>query len=167
MKTDESIETNGLRVGHNSKELSTLKNNEILTLKDIDVLGEEGDELTNEALVRDARFKKELQDKVGAESVKNNGRTVRGFQMGEDNNDNDEDEDNMMITDATIKLSTKDHAGEENSRDMESSKGHVKISNLFSDVEASELQPASTNSKPKKPIKMEKVKEKDNSEFEE
>lgn len=160
MQTDESIETNGLRVGHNSKELSTLKNNEILTLKDIDVLGEEGDELTNEALVRDARFKKELQDKVGAESVKNNGRTVRGFQMGEDNNDNDEDEDNMMITDATIKLSTKDHAGEENSTDMESSKGHVKISNLFSDVEASELQPASDYSKPKKPIKMKKLKKK-------
>lgn len=160
VQTDESIEANGLRVGHNSKELSTLKNNEILTLKDIDVLGEEGDELTNEALVRDARFKKELQDKVGAESVKNNGRTVRGFQVGEDDNDNDEDEDNMMITDATIKLSTKDHAGEDNSKDMESSKGHVKISNLFSDIEASELQPASDYSKPKKPIKMKKLKKK-------
>lgn len=160
IQTDESIETNGLRVGHNSKELSTLKNNEILTLKDIDVLGEEGDELTNEALVRDARFKKELQDKIGAESVKNNGRNARGFQMEEDNNENNEDDDNMMITDATIKLLSKDHAGKDKSTDMESSKGHVKISNLFSDIEASELQPASDYSKPKKPIKMKKLKKK-------
>lgn len=160
IQTDESIETNGLRVGHNSKELSTLKNNEILTLKDIDVLGEEGDELTNEALVRDARFKKELQDKIGAESVKNNGRNVRGFQMEEDNNENNEDDDNMIITDATIKLLSKDHAGKDKSTDMESSKGHVKISNLFSDIEASELQPASDYSKPKKPIKMKKLKKK-------
>lgn len=160
IQTDESIETNGLRVGHNSKELSTLKNNEILTLKDTDVLGEEGDELTNEALVRDARFKKELQGKVGAESVKNNGRNVRGFQMEEENSDNDEDEGNMMITDATIKLSSKNLAVIDKSTDTESSKGQVKISNLFSDIEDSELQPTSDYTKPKKPIKMKKLKKK-------
>ncbi|CUM49896.1 uncharacterized protein AC631_00834 [Debaryomyces fabryi] len=157
VQASESDELDGLRVGHNSKELSTLKNNEILTLKDTDILGEkEEDELTNESLVRDARFKKDLQDKLGAERVKNN---VRGFQMDEDYNENDEADDNLMITGATIKLTTKNQGGNEPT-EVESSKGHVKISNLFSDIEDSDLQPANDYLKPKKPMKMKKIKKK-------
>lgn len=157
IQAGEISQPDGLRVGHNSKELSTLKDNEILTLKDTGILEEkEEDELTNESLIRDARFKKDLQDKRGAERVKKN---VKGFQMDEDLNEDDEADDNVMITGSTIKLSTKDQ-GQNNPMEIESSNGHVKISNLFSDIDDPELQPANDYSKPKKPMKMKKLKKK-------
>lgn len=156
----ESDETNGLRIGHNSKDLSKLGNDEILNLKDTGLLEEDDDELINETLIRNAKFEKDLQHKRGADNVKNNGRRAGEFSTDYENNDNDEENDNLMITGATIKLPTKDTTEKKKSTEMESSKGHVRISNLFSDDEISETQPASDYSKSNRPVKMKKLKKK-------
>lgn len=155
-----SDETNGMRVGHSSKDLLTLGDEDILTLNDTNVLEGEEAELTNDRLTRNRKLDRELNDKREADHVKNNGRRIRGFSMEDDDENNMEEENSMMITNAVIELPKDDHTLREDSKEAESSKGAIKISDLFAESELPDIEQSSDYSKTKKPQKMKKLKKK-------
>lgn len=149
-----SAELDGLKIGHNSKEISSLGDDAILTLKDTNILGDGDDELTNESLTNIAKVKKNLADKLEADGYSNTGKRLRGFSAEDDEDGGD---DYLTITDSTIKLTEQNK--ENGTKTDETSKQQVQISNLFSDNDDSDIEShqPSDYAKRKKRVRMKKI----------
>ncbi|KAI5957753.1 hypothetical protein KGF57_003019 [Candida theae] len=156
-------------IGHSTRELQNLRNNDILTLQDTNLLNDdddddgEGDVLVNEALTAEAKVKNNLKERREAEMIKFNGRHYR-----RNNDEDDDDEGDRMDkgnrTDGVIKkkpvVIKNSNINLNKSAEVEMDKAEslpvntMKFSNFFGNLEK-ELSGEST---PKPQIKMKKLK---------
>ncbi|EMG46506.1 SNU66 66 kDa U4/U6.U5 small nuclear ribonucleoprotein component [Candida maltosa Xu316] len=138
-------------IGHTAKELKSIGDEEILTLKDSDLLDDE-DVLTNEKLLRNSKIEKDLREKKEAENIKFNGRHYRPNDDDGDSDDGDDNEflmkEKVIVGKSTIEIPK--------SKKQEKQKPAA-YTNLFEDIDELEEQ------KPKTVVKMKKIKKKSNS----
>ena len=146
---DKEHDLSGVKIGHSAKELGEMTQDEILTLKDKDILDDDDseDELNNDRLVRKDALTKELAEKAEADNVKFNGRHHVGFQ--EDQDDKEIDQENLIISGSSINIP----------RVQEVAKPRgISIDSLFSDHSGTEeIQNDYSRAKP---VKMKKLKKK-------
>lgn len=155
-KAKAAAEVDGIAIAHSSKELQDIGDDEIFTLKDTNIIGEDADadELDNYQLTKKAALKKELKEKKEADSLKFNGRRTV-----EDSEEEEESEEKVLISGSTVVLPQ--HEVEEV---KEPKTGQVQIASLFDDEEDMDnsidgVSNDYSRSK-KKPIKMKKIKKK-------
>ncbi|CAK9684928.1 unnamed protein product [Candida parapsilosis] len=125
-------------IGHSAKELQTLRNNDILTLQDTDILEDDDadDVLINEALSANAKVRKNLDERKEAEMIKFNGRHYKRNRDDEDPGQ-DELENGMMKKPVVINNSSIDlRQSESTSNKAESAPPNTtKFNNLFDNWE--------------------------------
>ncbi|KAG7665853.1 uncharacterized protein J8A68_000679 [[Candida] subhashii] len=162
-KTDD-IDIKETRIGHTGKELRQIHNEEILTLADTDIINnedeDEGDILTNERLLAEAKLKRDLDEKKQAESVKYSGRRYQNQDDKSESEDEDEEGGSEYLTKEKLVM-TGSEIVLPKSKDVDRSKksnADMKFGDLFE-----ELDTVEEVKKPKNVIKMKKIKQKKNS----
>lgn len=146
---DKEHDLSGVKIGHSAKELGEMTQDEILTLKDKDIIDDDDseDELNNDRLVRKDALTKELAEKAEADNIKFNGRHHVGFQ--EDQEVKEIDQEHLIISGSSINIP----------RVQEEAKPKgVSIDILFSDH--SETEETQNDYLRAKPVKMKKLKKK-------
>ncbi|CCG24113.1 hypothetical protein CORT_0E05280 [Candida orthopsilosis Co 90-125] len=145
-------------IGHSAQELQNLRNNDILTLQDTELLkddddDDEGDILVNEELAANAKVQKNLNERREAEMIKFNGRHYKrnDDDMGGDNLGEVVAKKSVIIKNSSISLKN----SESGSNKAESvPQNTTKFSNFFDDLEESPEE--NTGSQPQ--IKIKKLK---------
>lgn len=145
-------------IGHSAQELQNLRNNDILTLQDTELLkddddDDEGDILINEELAANAKVQKNLNERREAEMIKFNGRHYKrnDDEMGGDNLGEVVAKKSVIIKNSSISLKS----SESGSNKAESvPQNTTKFSNFFDDLEESPEE--NTGSQPQ--IKIKKLK---------
>jgi U4/U6.U5 tri-snRNP-associated protein 1 len=131
------------KISHGLNELSSLKDNDILTLEDTGVLeDDEGDKLANDELKQNSKLKKDLLEKKKADSIKFNGRRYQNFE--DEDEAQDSTEKSVVIT-GTITIPTQK---EKKQNDM----GKIDLNDIFSEI------PTSVSSDYAAPTKIKKIK---------
>ena len=157
-------------IGHTSKELQSLGNNEILTLKDTDLINDDdeegtGDILMNQDLSNKAKLKRNLAERKEAENIKFNGRHYRRNNKEEKEEEEEEfndidgllTNDKVIMSGSTIDLSSNTAKPPPPPKDKK--KNMMAITNLFEDLDNDTLS-NNNNIKSNVPIKMKKIKKK-------
>lgn len=141
-------------IGHSAKELRSIGDNEILTLKDTDLLDDE-DILTSESLSRQAKLKKDLAERRETESVNFNGRHYSNHHRDEDGDEEDDDKDldDVLLVNEKVVINKNTVNLPQLQKPKPAKTGNVsEFSNLFEEINEVE------NIKPKPTIKMKKIK---------
>ncbi|KAG5418547.1 hypothetical protein I9W82_004075 [Candida metapsilosis] len=142
-------------IGHSTKELQNLRNNDILTLQDTDLLHDdnEGDILVNEALTEDAKVQRNLNERREAEMIKFNGRHYKRSDAVEEEGDTEGiiKKSPVVIKNSSISLSKSEN---ETSEKVEVPPNTTKFTNFFDNLE--ESSDTTTTTRPQ--IKMKKLK---------
>lgn len=157
-------------IGHTTKELQSLGNNEILTLKDTDLINDDdeegmGDILMNQDLSNKAKLKRNLAERKEAENIKFNGRHYRRNNKEEKEEEEEEfndidgllTNDKVIMSGSTIDLSSNTAKPPPPPNDKK--KNMLAITNLFEDLDNDTLS-NNNNIKSNIPIKMKKIKKK-------
>lgn len=141
-------------IGHSAKELRSIGDNEILTLKDTDLFDEDDEDiLTSETLSRQAKLKRDLAERKEAESIKFNGRHYRNNDDEGDGEDNDLDNSALIGNDRVIINKNTVNLPQVQPSKAESDKSNIaKFNNLFDEIDDIE------DKEPKPVIKMKKIK---------
>ncbi|KAI5967918.1 hypothetical protein CANMA_002686 [Candida margitis] len=149
-------------IGHSEQELQNLRNNDILTLQDTDLLKDDVDDdgqdvLVNEELSANAKLQKDLNERREAEMIKFNGRHYKRNDDAEGEGELGEgtiQKKSVIIKNSSIKLNKPKTSPTEQSETVPHNT--TKFSNFFDSLE--EL--SSNNPTPKPQIKMKKIKKK-------
>ena len=157
-------------IGHTTKELQSLGNNEILTLKDTDLINDDDEDgtgsiLMNQDLSNKAKLKRNLAERKEAENIKFNGRHYRRNNKEEEEEDEQEFNDidglltnnKVIMSGSTIDLSSNTAKLPPPPNDKK--KNMLAITNLFEDLDNDTLS-NNNNIKSNVPIKMKKIKKK-------
>ena len=176
-KPNKYNESSEIIIGHSIKELRSLGNNEILTLKDSNILNDEERErerererepediLINQDLSNKATLKRNLTERKEAENIKFNGRHYRRNNNDNDNEEEEKEEeeedfddngllinDKVIMSGSTIDLSKPIVSVKDKKKNM------MTITNLFEDLDNDDDD--DNNVKSNVPIKMKKIKKK-------
>lgn len=157
-------------IGHTTKELQSLGNNEILTLKDTDLINDDDEDgtgsiLMNQDLSNKAKLKRNLAERKEAENIKFNGRHYRRNNKEEEEEEEEEFNDidglltnnKVIMSGSTIDLSSNTAKPPPSPKDKK--KNMMAITNLFEDLDNDTLS-NNNNIKSNVPIKMKKIKKK-------
>lgn len=157
-------------IGHTTKELQSLGNNEILTLKDTDLINDDDEDgtgsiLMNQDLSNKAKLKRNLAERKEAENIKFNGRHYRRNNKEEEEEEEEEfndidgllTNDKVIMSGSTIDLSSNTAKPPPPPNDKK--KNMLAITNLFEDLDNDTLS-NNNNIKSNVPIKMKKIKKK-------
>lgn len=157
-------------IGHTTKELQSLGNNEILTLKDTDLINDDDEDgtgsiLMNQDLSNKAKLKRNLAERKEAENIKFNGRHYRRNNKEEEEEEEEEFNDidglltnnKVIMSGSTIDLSSNTAKPPPPPKDKK--KNMMAITNLFEDLDNDTLS-NNNNIKSNVPIKMKKIKKK-------
>lgn len=157
-------------IGHTTKELQSLGNNEILTLKDTDLINDDDEDgtgsiLMNQDLSNKAKLKRNLAERKEAENIKFNGRHYRRNNKEEEEEEEEEFNDidglltnnKVIMSGSTIDLSSNTAKLPPPPKDKK--KNMMAITNLFEDLDNDTLS-NNNNIKSNVPIKMKKIKKK-------
>lgn len=157
-------------IGHTTKELQSLGNNEILTLKDTDLINDDDEDgtgsiLMNQDLSNKAKLKRNLAERKEAENIKFNGRHYRRNNKEEEEEEEEEFNDidglltnnKVIMSGSTIDLSSNTAKLPPPPNDKK--KNMLAITNLFEDLDNDTLS-NNNNIKSNVPIKMKKIKTK-------
>ncbi|KGU26487.1 U4/U6.U5 tri-snRNP-associated protein 1 [Candida albicans P75063] len=158
-------------IGHTTKELQSLGNNEILTLKDTDLINDDDEDgtgsiLMNQDLSNKAKLKRNLAERKEAENIKFNGRHYRRNNKEEEEEEEEEEfndidglltNDKVIMSGSTIDLSSNTAKPPPPPNDKK--KKMLAITNLFEDLDNDTLS-NNNNIKSNFPIKMKKIKKK-------
>ena len=157
-------------IGHTTKELQSLGNNEILTLKDTDLINDDDEDgtgsiLMNQDLSNKAKLKRNLAERKEAENIKFNGRHYRRNNKEEAEEEEEEfndidgllTNDKVIMSGSTIDLSSNTAKPPPPPKDKK--KNMMAITNLFEDLDNVTLS-NNNNIKSNVPIKMKKIKKK-------
>lgn len=157
-------------IGHTTKELQSLGNNEILTLKDTDLINDDDEDgtgsiLMNQDLSNKAKLKRNLAERKEAENIKFNGRHYRRNNKEEKEEEEEEfndidgllTNDKVIMSGSTIDLSSNTAKPPPPPKDKK--KNMMAITNLFEDLDNDTLS-NNNNIKSNVPIKMKKIKKK-------
>ena len=157
-------------IGHTTKELQSLGNNEILTLKDTDLINDDDEDgtgsiLMNQDLSNKAKLKRNLAERKEAENIKFNGRHYRRNNKEEEQEEEEEfndidgllTNDKVIMSGSTIDLSSNTAKPPPPPKDKK--KNMMAITNLFEDLDNVTLS-NNNNIKSNVPIKMKKIKKK-------
>ncbi|KGR08707.1 U4/U6.U5 tri-snRNP-associated protein 1 [Candida albicans P78048] len=157
-------------IGHTTKELQSLGNNEILTLKDTDLINDDDEDgtgsiLMNQDLSNKAKLKRNLAERKEAENIKFNGRHYRRNNKEEEEEEEEEFNDidglltnnKVIMSGSTIDLSSNTAKPPPPPKDKK--KNMMAITNLFEDLDNVTLS-NNNNIKSNVPIKMKKIKKK-------
>ena len=157
-------------IGHTTKELQSLGNNEILTLKDTDLINDDDEDgtgsiLMNQDLSNKAKLKRNLAERKEAENIKFNGRHYRRNNKEEEEEEEEEfndidgllTNDKVIMSGSTIDLSSNTAKPPPPPKDKK--KNMMAITNLFEDLDNDTLS-NNNNIKSNVPIKMKKIKKK-------
>lgn len=157
-------------IGHTTKELQSLGNNEILTLKDTDLINDDDEDgtgsiLMNQDLSNKAKLKRNLAERKEAENIKFNGRHYRRNNKEEKEEEEEEfndidgllTNDKVIMSGSTIDLSSNTAKPPPPPNDKK--KNMLAITNLFEDLDNDTLS-NNNNIKSNVPIKMKKIKKK-------
>lgn len=157
-------------IGHTTKELQSLGNNEILTLKDTDLINDDDEDgtgsiLMNQDLSNKAKLKRNLAERKEAENIKFNGRHYRRNNKEEEEEEEEEFNDidglltnnKVIMSGSTIDLSSNTAKPPPPPNDKK--KNMLAITNLFEDLDNDTLS-NNNNIKSNVPIKMKKIKKK-------
>lgn len=157
-------------IGHTTKELQSLGNNEILTLKDTDLINDDDEDgtgsiLMNQDLSNKAKLKRNLAERKEAENIKFNGRHYRRNNKEEEEEEEEEfndidgllTNDKVIMSGSTIDLSSNTAKLPPPPNDKK--KNMLAITNLFEDLDNVTLS-NNNNIKSNVPIKMKKIKKK-------
>ncbi|KAL1571435.1 U4/U6 U5 tri-snRNP-associated protein 1 [Candida albicans] len=157
-------------IGHTTKELQSLGNNEILTLKDTDLINDDDEDgtgsiLMNQDLSNKAKLKRNLAERKEAENIKFNGRHYRRNNKEEEEEEEEEFNDidglltnnKVIMSGSTIDLSSNTAKLPPPPNDKK--KNMLAITNLFEDLDNDTLS-NNNNIKSNVPIKMKKIKKK-------
>ena len=157
-------------IGHTTKELQSLGNNEILTLKDTDLINDDDEDgtgsiLMNQDLSNKAKLKRNLAERKEAENIKFNGRHYRRNNKEEEEEEEEEFNDidglltnnKVIMSGSTIDLSSNTAKLPPPPNDKK--KNMLAITNLFEDLDNVTLS-NNNNIKSNVPIKMKKIKKK-------
>lgn len=157
-------------IGHTTKELQSLGNNEILTLKDTDLINDDDEDgtgsiLMNQDLSNKAKLKRNLAERKEAENIKFNGRHYRRNNKEEKEEEEEEfndidgllTNDKVIMSGSTIDLSSNTAKLPPPPNDKK--KNMLAITNLFEDLDNDTLS-NNNNIKSNVPIKMKKIKKK-------
>lgn len=157
-------------IGHTTKELQSLGNNEILTLKDTDLINDDDEDgtgsiLMNQDLSNKAKLKRNLAERKEAENIKFNGRHYRRNNKEEKEEEEEEFNDidglltnnKVIMSGSTIDLSSNTAKPPPPPNDKK--KNMLAITNLFEDLDNDTLS-NNNNIKSNVPIKMKKIKKK-------
>ena len=157
-------------IGHTTKELQSLGNNEILTLKDTDLINDDDEDgtgsiLMNQDLSNKAKLKRNLAERKEAENIKFNGRHYRRNNKEEEEEEEEEfndidgllTNDKVIMSGSTIDLSSNTAKPPPPPKDKK--KNMMAITNLFEDLDNVTLS-NNNNIKSNVPIKMKKIKKK-------
>lgn len=157
-------------IGHTTKELQSLGNNEILTLKDTDLINDDDEDgtgsiLMNQDLSNKAKLKRNLAERKEAENIKFNGRHYRRNNKEEEEEEEEEfndidgllTNDKVIMSGSTIDLSSNTAKPPPSPKDKK--KNMMAITNLFEDLDNVTLS-NNNNIKSNVPIKMKKIKKK-------
>ena len=153
-------------IGHTTKELQSLGNNEILTLKDTDLINDDDEDgtgsiLMNQDLSNKAKLKRNLAERKEAENIKFNGRHYRRNNKEEEEEEEEEFNDidglltnnKVIMSGSTIDLSSNTAKLPPPPNDKK--KNMLAITNLFEDLDNDTLS-NNNNIKSNVPIKMKK-----------
>lgn len=157
-------------IGHTTKELQSLGNNEILTLKDTDLINDDDEDgtgsiLMNQDLSNKAKLKRNLAERKEAENIKFNGRHYSRNNKEEEEEEEEEfndidgllTNDKVIMSGSTIDLSSNTAKPPPPPNDKK--KNMLAITNLFEDLDNDTLS-NNNNIKSNVPIKMKKIKKK-------
>lgn len=157
-------------IGHTTKELQSLGNNEILTLKDTDLINDDDEDgtgsiLMNQDLSNKAKLKRNLAERKEAENIKFNGRHYSRNNKEEEEEEEEEFNDidglltnnKVIMSGSTIDLSSNTAKPPPPPNDKK--KNMLAITNLFEDLDNDTLS-NNNNIKSNVPIKMKKIKKK-------
>lgn len=157
-------------IGHTTKELQSLGNNEILTLKDTDLINDDDEDgtgsiLMNQDLSNKAKLKRNLAERKEAENIKFNGRHYSRNNKEEEEEEEEEFNDidglltnnKVIMSGSTIDLSSNTAKPPPPPNDKK--KNMLAITNLFEDLDNNTLS-NNNNIKSNVPIKMKKIKKK-------
>ena len=157
-------------IGHTTKELQSLGNNEILTLKDTDLINDDDEDgtgsiLMNQDLSNKAKLKRNLAERKEAENIKFNERHYRRNNKEEEEEEEEEfndidgllTNDKVIMSGSTIDLSSNTAKPPPPPKDKK--KNMMAITNLFEDLDNVTLS-NNNNIKSNVPIKMKKIKKK-------
>lgn len=158
-------------IGHTTKELQSLGNNEILTLKDTDLINDDDEDgtgsiLMNQDLSNKAKLKRNLAERKEAENIKFNGRHYSRNNKEEEEEEEEEEfndidglltNDKVIMSGSTIDLSSNTAKPPPPPNDKK--KKMLAITNLFEDLDNDTLS-NNNNIKSNVPIKMKKIKKK-------
>ena len=158
-------------IGHTTKELQSLGNNEILTLKDTDLINDDDEDgtgsiLMNQDLSNKAKLKRNLAERKEAENIKFNGRHYSRNNKEEEEEEEEEEfndidglltNDKVIMSGSTIDLSSNTAKLPPPPNDKK--KNMLAITNLFEDLDNDTLS-NNNNIKSNVPIKMKKIKKK-------
>lgn len=157
-------------IGHTTKELQSLGNNEILTLKDTDLINDDDEDgtgsiLMNQDLSNKAKLKRNLAERKEAENIKFNGRHYSRNNKEEEEEEEEEFNDidglltnnKVIMSGSTIDLSSNTAKPPPPPNDKK--KNMLAITNLFEDLDNDTLS-NNNNIKSNIPIKMKKIKKK-------
>ena len=158
-------------IGHTTKELQSLGNNEILTLKDTDLINDDDEDgtgsiLMNQDLSNKAKLKRNLAERKEAENIKFNGRHYRRNNKEEEEEEEEEEfndidglltNNKVIMSGSTIDLSSNTAKPPPPPKDKK--KNMMAITNLFEDLDNDTLS-NNNNIKSNVPIKMKKIKKK-------
>lgn len=158
-------------IGHTTKELQSLGNNEILTLKDTDLINDDDEDgtgsiLMNQDLSNKAKLKRNLAERKEAENIKFNGRHYRRNNKEEEEEEEEEEfndidglltNNKVIMSGSTIDLSSNTAKPPPPPKDKK--KNMMAITNLFEDLDNDTLS-NNNNIKSNFPIKMKKIKKK-------
>lgn len=157
-------------IGHTTKELQSLGNNEILTLKDTDLINDDDEDgtgsiLMNQDLSNKAKLKRNLAERKEAENIKFNGRHYRRNNKEEEEEEEEEFNDidglltnnKVIMSGSTIDLSS--NTAKLSPPPNDKKKNMLAITNLFEDLDNDTLS-NNNNIKSNVPIKMKKIKKK-------
>lgn len=153
---------NGIRIGHSLNELSSIGNNEILTLKDssiFDIDNDKGDdELFNDDLLRQNKLRQELKEKAKVDHILFNGSLKLTNSDEDENEDNENELDKNGVVISGSSVSIPQSIGTKQPQ----MKGHIQIASLFDDDEDDSIDDVKGKdyTKSKKPIKMKKMSKK-------
>ena len=156
-------------IGHTTKELQSLGNNEILTLKDTDLINDDDEDgtgsiLMNQDLSNKAKLKRNLAERKEAENIKFNGRHYSRNNKEEEEEEEEEEfndidglltNDKVIMSGSTIDLSSNTAKPPPPPNDKK--KKMLAITNLFEDLDNDTLS-NNNNIKSNVPIKMKKIK---------
>ena len=159
-------------IGHTTKELQSLGNNEILTLKDTDLINDDDEDgtgsiLMNQDLSNKAKLKRNLAERKEAENIKFNGRHYSRNNKEEEEEEEEEEfndidglltNDKVIMSGSTIDLSS-NTAKPPPPPPNDKKKKMLAITNLFEDLDNDTLS-NNNNIKSNVPIKMKKIKKK-------